>query len=98
MRKRKKREFHSSELVKAFAKIYHFEDKLLALEVKEYLKEYLDEGLFSEIETVNLKDRTLLIKVKSPLLKQDLRMRRSFYINKFQEKFGKEKIEALEIL
>lgn len=98
MRKRKKREFQSSELIQAFAKKYHFEDKLLALEIKEYLREYLDEALFQEIESVNLKDKTLLIKVKSPLLKQDLRMRRSFYIKKFQDKFGQEKLDALEVL
>lgn len=98
MRRRKKRAYQSSELVKKFAKIYGFEDKLLALEIKDYLGEYLDEGLFNDIESVNLKDKTLLIKVKSPLLKTDLRMRRSFYLQKFQNEFGKEKLEALEVL
>lgn len=98
MRKRKKREYQSSELVKKFAKIYGFEDKLLALEIKDYLREYLDKILFDDIESVNLNRKTLLIKVTSPLLKTDLRMRRSFYLQKFQNEFGKEKLEALEIL
>lgn len=98
MRYKKKREFQSSELVKSFAKIYGFEDKLLALEVKYFLQEYLDQALFIEIETVNLKDKTLIIKIKSPLLKNDFRMRKSFFLKKFQTEFGEEKINALQIL
>ncbi len=61
--KKKKREFQSSELVKSFARIYGFEDKLLAFEVKDFLEDYLDEALFNEIESVNLKDRILEIKI-----------------------------------
>ena len=58
---KKKREYNSSELVKSFAKLYGFEDKLLALQVKDFLKDYLDEALFSEIESVNLKENILEI-------------------------------------
>lgn len=43
--KKKKREFQSSELVKSFAKLYGFEDKLLAFEVKDFLHEYLNDAL-----------------------------------------------------
>ena len=46
---KKKREYQSSELVKSFAKIYGFEDKLLALQVKDFLEDYLDYTLFKEI-------------------------------------------------
>lgn len=95
---RKKREFQSSELAKSFAKIYGFEDKMLAFEVKAFLREYLDEALYSEIGTVNLKKQTLLITIKSPLLKNDFRMRKSFFLKKFQEKFGEENISDLEVL
>lgn len=94
---KKKREFQSSELVKSFAKIYGFEDKLLAFEVKDYLAEYLDETLFSEIESVNLKQGVLIIKIKSPLLKNDFRLRKVFYLKKFREKFGEEKFSDLLI-
>ena len=54
---RKKREFQSSELLSSFAKIYGFEDKLKAFEIKDFLENYLSEDLFSEIETVNLKEK-----------------------------------------
>ena len=57
--KNKKREFQSSELVKSFARIYGFEDKLLAFEVKEFLHEYLSDALFNEIESVNLNKKIL---------------------------------------
>ncbi len=95
---KKKREFQSSELVKAFAKAHGFEDKLLAFEIKDFLQEYLDEALFNEIGNVNLEKKTLAIQVKSPLLKNDFRLRKTFFLKKFQEKFGEEKISDLQIL
>ncbi|MCC2589986.1 DUF721 domain-containing protein [Chryseobacterium sp. MFBS3-17] len=94
---RKKREFQSSELVRAFAKIHGFEDKLLAFEVKDFLHEYLSDDLFSEIESVNLKDKILEIRVKSPLLRNDFRMRKSFFLQKFQEKFGESAFTDLQV-
>lgn len=96
--KRKKREYQSSELVKSFAKIYGFEDKLVAFEVKDFLEDYLDETLFQEIEQVDYKENCIFIRIKSPLLKNDFKMRRTFYLQKFQQKFGEEKINALQIL
>lgn len=95
---KKKREYQSSELVKSFAKIYGFEDKLLAFEVKDFLQEYLDEALFAEIGNVNLVKGVLSIQIKSPLLKNDFRMRKTFFLQKFQEKFGVKKITGLQIL
>ena len=95
--KKKKREFQSSELVKSFARIYGFEDKLLAFEVKDFLEDYLDEALFQEIESVNLNDKILSIKIHSPLLKNDFRMRKTFFLKKFQEKFGEEHFTDLII-
>ncbi|MEY8760394.1 hypothetical protein [Chryseobacterium tongliaoense] len=96
--KRKKREYESSELVKSFARIYGFEGKLVAFEIKDFLEEYLDESLFREIISVDLKDKIITIKIDSPLLKNDFTMRRSFYLKKFQDKFGAEKFNDLQIL
>ncbi|MCU7614023.1 hypothetical protein N0B16_06195 [Chryseobacterium sp. GMJ5] len=98
MKKGKKREFQSSELVKSFAKIYGFEDKLLAFEIKDFLEEYLDESLFNEIESVNIDHKTVLIKINSPLLKNDFNLRRSVYLKKFQDHFGAENFIDLQIL
>ncbi len=95
---KKKREYQSSELVKSFAKIYGFEEKLLAFEVKDFLHEYLSDALFNEIESVNLNKKTLEIKINSPLLKNDFRMRKTFFLTKFQEKFGEENFNDLQIL
>ena len=96
--KKKKREFQSSELVRSFARIHGFEDKLLAFEIKDFLNEYLSEALFNEIESVNLNKKILEIRIKSPLLKNDFRMRKTFFLNKFKEKFGEENITDLQIL
>ncbi|UOE41875.1 hypothetical protein MTP09_04375 [Chryseobacterium suipulveris] len=95
---KRKREYQSSEVVKSFAKIYGFEEKLLAFEVKDFLSEYLDDALFREIGDVNLNGKLLSIKIKSSLLKNDFRMRKTFFLKKFQEKFGSEKISDLLVL
>ena len=81
----KKREFQSSELVKSMAKIYGFEDVLTAFKIKDFLQEYLNEMLFNEIESVRIKNQILTLKIKSPLLKNDFQMRKSFYIKKISE-------------
>ncbi|MFT3919327.1 hypothetical protein [Cloacibacterium sp.] len=95
---KKKREYQSSELVKSFAKIYGFEDKLMAIQVKDFLEDYLDNALFKEIESVNLKEKILEIKIKSALLRNDFRMRKSFFLKKFQDEFGAENFNDLYVL
>jgi len=98
MKKNKKREFQSSELVKSFARIHGFEDKLIAFEIKDFLEDYLDESLFQEIGSVNIDDKIIQIRINSPLLKNDFKMRKSIYLKKFQDKFGEEKFIDLQIL
>lgn len=98
MRPKKRREFQSSDLVKSFARIYGFEDKLVALRIKDFLQDYLDEGLFGEIVSVNLKEKVLVLRIKSALFKNDFRMRKSFFLKKFQDLEGEEKINDLLIL
>ena len=95
---RKKREYQSSELVNSFARIYGFEDKLKAFEIKDFLHEYLNDALFQEIESVNLRKKILEIKIKSPLLKNDFRMRKTFFLNKFKEQFPEADFSDLQIL
>lgn len=95
---KKKREYQSSELVKSFARIHGFEDKLMAFEIKDFLEDYLDTSLFNEIKSVDLNDKIVIIKINSPLLKNDFKMRKSFYLKKFQDRFGKEKFNDLLIL
>lgn len=96
--KKKKREYQSSELVKSFARIYGFEDKLIAFDIKDFLEDYLDESLFNEIRSVNIENKCIIIKIDSPLLKNDFRMRKTFYLKKFQDKFGEDKFDDLQIL
>lgn len=97
MKRNKKREFQSSELVKSFARIHGFEDKLVAFEIKDFLEDYLDEALFNEIKSVNLDDKVISIMVNSPILRHDFQMRKTFYLKKFQDKFGEEKFNDLQI-
>ena len=96
--KKKRREYQSSDLVKSFAKIYGFEDKLIAFEVKDFLRDYLNDALFQEIESINIKNTSLEIKIKSVLLKNNFRMRKTFFLTKFQEKFPAAGFTDLQIL
>lgn len=98
MKKNKKREFQSSELVKSFARIHGFEHKLIAFEIKDFLEDYLDQSLFKEIKSVNIEDKCIMIRIDSPLLKHDFQMRKSFYLKKFQDKFGEDKFNDIRIL
>ncbi|AZA84305.1 hypothetical protein C1637_05540 [Chryseobacterium lactis] len=95
--KKKKREYQSSELVKSFARIHGFEGKLVAFEIKDFLEDYLDESLFKEIRSVNIENGCVIIRIDSPLLKHDFKMRKSFYLKKFQDKFGEDKFDDLQI-
>ena len=95
--KKKRREYQSSDLVKSFARIYGFENKLIAFEIKDFLEEYLDESLFREIRSVNIEDKCIIITINSPLLKHDFQMRKSFYLKKFQDKFGADQFNDLRI-
>ena len=95
--KKKKREYQSSELVKSFARIYGFEDKLVAFEIKNFLEDYLDESLFKEIRSVNLENGCIMITIDSPLLKHDFKMRKDFYLKKFQDKFGADQFHDLQV-
>ncbi|MRM96979.1 hypothetical protein D1Z97_10095 [Riemerella anatipestifer] len=95
MKNKKKRAYQSSDLVKIFEKKFRFEEKLLAFQIKDFLEDYLDDELFKEIGDVNLLDKTLTIKVKSPLLKNDFRMRKAFFIQKFKEVAGENVVEEV---
>lgn len=98
MKRNKKREFQSSELVKSFARIYGFEHKLIAFEIKDFLEDYLDETLFKEIKSVNIEEKCIMIRIDSPLLKHDFQMRKSFYLKKFQDKFGEDQFNDIRII
>ncbi|WP_407481690.1 hypothetical protein [Elizabethkingia meningoseptica] len=96
--KKKKREYLSSELVQAFVKVYGLEEKMEAIAIREFLEEYLDESLYQEITSVSLKNRLLEIRIRSLLLKNDFRMRKSFFLQKFRSVIGEDKISDLQIL
>lgn len=94
---KKKREFHSSELVKNLAKIYGFEEVLVSFKIRDFLQEYLDESLYNEIEQIRIKNGILTLKIKSPLLKNDFQLRKSFYINKISTTLNTEISEIIII-
>lgn len=96
--RRKKREFKASELMEIFAKKNGFEQQLVSEKARGLLEDYLDSALFSEIQSVRLRGSALEIRILSPLLKNDFRMRKSFFLKKFQDALGETQITSLQIL
>jgi len=96
--KKKKREYLSSELVRSFAKAYGLEEKMEGLKIKAFLEDYLDTDLYQEITQVLLDKKVLTLRIQSPLLKNDFRLRKSFYLNKFRNVIGEDKILDLKII
>lgn len=94
----KKREYKSSELIKSLSKIYGFEEKLLAFEIKDFFRELLDSKSFSEIERIDLLENRVIVKINSPLLKYDFQMRRTEYLIRLIDFFGEDKIKDLLFL
>jgi len=95
---KKKREYNSSELVQTFIKIYKLEEKILIFPISEFLEEYLGREMFSEIKYISLNKGILDIKINSPLLKNDLRMRKTFFMKKFSDIIGEKNISDIRIL
>lgn len=93
----KRRDFTGAEILNLITKKYQLDEALLILDIKEYLKDYLSEDFFRDIGKVSLRQGVLTLEVTSALLKNDLQMRRSQYLQKLQERFGVDKITALEI-
>lgn len=94
----KKRQYQSSDLVKTFAKKFGFEEKLLALQIKDFLEDYLGEPYFSAITSVDLKNQHLFIRMNSPLLKHEFSLKKSFFLQKFQNTIGEDQIKDLSFL
>lgn len=84
--------------MQSFAKLYGFENKLLALEIKEFLLEFINENYSNEIKSVNITDKFLIIRVQSPMLRNDFQLKKSYYLSKIQEKFGENTIIDLEFI
>jgi hypothetical protein len=53
---------------------------------------------FKEIRSVNLENGCIMITIDSPLLKHDFKMRKDFYLKKFQDKFGTDQFHDLQVL
>lgn len=82
---KKKRLFESQELTQLLGKKFGFEDKLLALEIRNWLIDHLGTYVTNDLECTTIRDGIIEFKVKSPILAQELRMREAFLLMKIQE-------------
>ena len=82
-------------LINVFLKKNRLENGLLDLEVKKVWFEVMDNGIANYTRDVNLKNRTLYVKLNSPALREELSYGKEKLINIINQKFKKEIINKI---
>ena len=83
------------DLVNMFLKKNKLEKGLLDLEVKKVWFELMDNGIANYTLDVNLRNKTLYIKLSSPALKQELSYGKEKLMNLINKKFDKEIVQKI---
>jgi len=83
------------DLVNIFLKKNKLEKGLLDLEVKKVWFELMDNGIANYTLDVNLRNKTLYIKLSSPALKQELSYGKEKLMNLINKKFDKEIVQKI---
>ena len=82
-------------LINIFLKKNRLENGLLDLEVKKVWFEIMDNGIANYTRDVNLKNKTLYVKLNSPALREELSYGKEKLINIINQKFKKEIINKI---
>lgn len=82
-------------LINVFLKKNRLENGLLDLEVKKIWFEVMDNGIANYTRDVNLKNKTLYVKLNSPALREELSYGKEKLINIINQKFKKEIINKI---
>ncbi|MFL2620247.1 MAG: DUF721 domain-containing protein [Flavobacteriaceae bacterium] len=83
------------DLVNIFLKKNKLEKGLLDLEVKKVWFELMDNGIANYTLDVNLRNKTLYIKLSSPALKQELSYGKEKLMDLINKKFDKEIVQKI---
>ena len=82
-------------LINVFLKKNRLENGLLDLEVKKVWFEIMDNGIANYTRDVNLKNKTLYVKLNSPALREELSYGKEKLINIINQKLKKEIINKI---
>ena len=82
-------------LINVFLKKNRLENGLLDLEVKKVWFEVMDNGVANYTRDVNLKNKTLYVKLNSPALREELSYGKEKLINIINQKFKKDIINKI---
>jgi len=82
-------------LINVFLKKNRLENGLLDLEVKKVWFEVMDNGVANYTRDVNLKNKTLYVKLNSPALREELSYGKEKLINIINQKFKNEIINKI---
>ena len=85
-------------LINTFLKENKLENGLLDLEVKKVWFEVMENGIANYTKDINLKNKTLYIKLSSPSLKQELSYGKEKLKNLINQKFEKKIINRIVLI
>ncbi len=75
----------------------NLEDKLTEKYLMNFWKELFGLSIVNSTKSIQLKGKTLIIKMNSSVIKSEMMMLKSQILEKFQEKFGSNKIYYINI-
>lgn len=85
------------EILNQFLKLNQLENQVFASQIAEIWQETLGDDITLATERIFLQNGYLFVEVKSPSLKNELMMRRTFIANALNQKIGKKVIEQVVI-
>ena len=83
------------DIINVFLKKNKLEKGLLDIEVKKAWYELMDNGIGNYTTDINLKNKTLFIKLNSPALKQELSYGKEKIINLINERFEENIVQKI---
>ncbi len=96
--KKRKREFTLDELLPRITRGTGYKNAEKTAQIRSFLEKYLDSSLLEEIRQIEYQNDVLTLRISSPLLKEDFRLRKQFFLTKFQTQPGFSTLRELRIL
>lgn len=91
--------YHSlKDLMKVVIKENNLTKGMLQMEIREVWKKMMGNGVFSYTENVSLQNKTLIVKLKSSVLREELSYGKEKIIKMINEEMGEELVEKIKLI
>ncbi len=82
-------------LIEQLLRAYGYDAQLKRLKVKEYFKKLVGEQIAKRIENIYIKDKVMIVKISSAVMRNELQYVKSGLIEKINSFAGEEYIEEI---